>query len=180
MNAAKKALENSKDLFPQLNHQKRVIAHSLKKQKVTNDSHTGKDEEEKDYSRSRDAKLPKQYQMRDRSISEISSSSFESDNKSSGKRKRKPKKKETKPPRKEEPQRSGSGKSFERIEDEFSSLSDAIFEEFEDDVSKIGNMSPGNVLSTMSTENASFENSVEMFKVHGGEDVSDLESGELS
>ncbi|XP_063237881.1 ribonuclease 3-like isoform X2 [Bacillus rossius redtenbacheri] len=32
MNAARKALENSKDLFPQLDHQKRVIAKSVKKQ----------------------------------------------------------------------------------------------------------------------------------------------------
>ncbi|EDS39403.1 ribonuclease iii [Culex quinquefasciatus] len=34
INAAKQALENSKDLFPQLDHQKRVIAQSLKRQKV--------------------------------------------------------------------------------------------------------------------------------------------------
>uniref|UniRef100_A0A182QBA2 Ribonuclease 3 n=1 Tax=Anopheles farauti TaxID=69004 RepID=A0A182QBA2_9DIPT len=34
MNAAKQALENSKDLFPQLDHQRRVIAQSLKRQKV--------------------------------------------------------------------------------------------------------------------------------------------------
>lgn len=33
MNAAKQALENSRDLFPQLDHQKRVIAKSIKKQK---------------------------------------------------------------------------------------------------------------------------------------------------
>ncbi|XP_017097521.2 ribonuclease 3 [Drosophila bipectinata] len=32
MNAAKQALENSRDLFPQLDHQKRVIAKSIKKQ----------------------------------------------------------------------------------------------------------------------------------------------------
>ncbi|XP_067633048.1 ribonuclease 3 [Eurosta solidaginis] len=35
MNAAKQALENSRDLFPQLDHQKRVIAKSIKKQKCT-------------------------------------------------------------------------------------------------------------------------------------------------
>uniref|UniRef100_A0A8D8FR72 Ribonuclease 3 n=2 Tax=Culex pipiens TaxID=7175 RepID=A0A8D8FR72_CULPI len=34
VNAAKQALENSKDLFPQLDHQKHVIAQSLKRQKV--------------------------------------------------------------------------------------------------------------------------------------------------
>ncbi|XP_058064829.1 ribonuclease 3-like, partial [Anopheles bellator] len=34
MNAAQEALEKSKDLFPQLDHQKRVIAQSLKRQKV--------------------------------------------------------------------------------------------------------------------------------------------------
>lgn len=38
MNAAKQALENSKDLFPQLDHQKRVIAQSLKRQKVRRSS----------------------------------------------------------------------------------------------------------------------------------------------
>uniref|UniRef100_A0AAG5DGQ9 Ribonuclease 3 n=1 Tax=Anopheles atroparvus TaxID=41427 RepID=A0AAG5DGQ9_ANOAO len=38
MNAAKQALENSKDLFPQLDHQKRVIAQSLKRQKVPRSS----------------------------------------------------------------------------------------------------------------------------------------------
>ncbi|XP_039449550.2 ribonuclease 3-like, partial [Culex pipiens pallens] len=37
MNAAKQALENSKDLFPQLDRQKRTIAQSLKRQKVRTD-----------------------------------------------------------------------------------------------------------------------------------------------
>lgn len=36
MNAAKQALENSEDLFPQLDHQKRVIAQSIKRQRDKN------------------------------------------------------------------------------------------------------------------------------------------------
>lgn len=42
MNAAKKALENSHDLFPQLDHQKRVIAKSMKQQRkqVRSSSHS--------------------------------------------------------------------------------------------------------------------------------------------
>lgn len=43
MNAAKKALEMSSDLFPQLDHQKRVIAKSMKRQKYPN--HARKSEE---------------------------------------------------------------------------------------------------------------------------------------
>uniref|UniRef100_A0A182NUA6 Ribonuclease 3 n=1 Tax=Anopheles dirus TaxID=7168 RepID=A0A182NUA6_9DIPT len=41
MNAAKQALENSKDLFPQLDHQRRVIAQSLKRQKVPRSAGVG-------------------------------------------------------------------------------------------------------------------------------------------
>lgn len=70
MNAAKKALENSRDLFPQLDHQKRVIAKSIKKQtgkelnmemenflktKIKNVAQTLEDE----------SHLPKQYRLRE-------------------------------------------------------------------------------------------------------------------
>ncbi|XP_045475707.1 ribonuclease 3 [Harmonia axyridis] len=61
MNAAKKALKISENLFPQLDHQKRVIAKSLKKQKT-----------KKRRSRSRSVKSPEQYsrkRCRSRSIS---------------------------------------------------------------------------------------------------------------
>ncbi|XP_055597809.1 ribonuclease 3-like [Uranotaenia lowii] len=83
MNAAKKALENSKDLFPQLDHQKRVIAQSLKRQKVRRSSADPGDDQSR-YGHSSDSesssnndssnrrrrrcvpespKLPKQYQQ---------------------------------------------------------------------------------------------------------------------
>ncbi|CAG9760358.1 unnamed protein product [Ceutorhynchus assimilis] len=54
MNAAKKALEISHNLFPQLNHQKRVIAKSMNKRKNTKSS---KDVDR----RKRDSKSPKSY-----------------------------------------------------------------------------------------------------------------------
>ncbi|XP_055541222.1 ribonuclease 3 [Wyeomyia smithii] len=48
MNAAKQALENSKDLFPQLDHQKRVIAQSLKRQRVRRSSLDERSEDQLD------------------------------------------------------------------------------------------------------------------------------------
>lgn len=86
MNAAKKALENSKNLFPQLDHQKRVIANSLKRQKVkrkprdnesNNDPVSSEERTAKDSDN--ESRLPKQYQKRANIISDasdISSSSF--------------------------------------------------------------------------------------------------------
>ncbi|XP_062547442.1 ribonuclease 3 [Armigeres subalbatus] len=88
MNAAKKALENSKDLFPQLDHQKRVIAQSLKRQRVRRGSADDRSDDqdrrdggssESSYSNERSSdsyrkrrrrvpeapQLPKQYQMKE-------------------------------------------------------------------------------------------------------------------
>ncbi|CAO1415592.1 unnamed protein product [Diamesa hyperborea] len=85
MNAAKKALENSKNLFPQLDHQRRVIEKSLKHQKVkymnnanSLDDITDSDMDSKSHKLSdNESKLPTQYQARRGSnlsdISEISS-----------------------------------------------------------------------------------------------------------
>lgn len=59
MNAAKQALENSQDLFPQLDHQRRVIAKSMKKQKypqkIKNDSDNSNsgDDDDESYSKTR-------------------------------------------------------------------------------------------------------------------------------
>jgi ribonuclease III len=87
MNAAKKALENSKNLFPQLDHQKRVIAHSLKRQKVKqkprdleNSAEDVSGEEPASRMSDGESRLPKQYQKRINIISDasdISSSSLD-------------------------------------------------------------------------------------------------------
>lgn len=84
MNAAKKALENSKNLFPQLDHQKRVIANSLKRQKVKRKPRENSNESVSDEEVVRkvcdESRLPKQYQKRVNIISDasdISSSSLE-------------------------------------------------------------------------------------------------------
>lgn len=87
MNAAKKALENSKNLFPQLDHQKKVIANSLKRQKVkkphesdSNDNSQGDSSVEKIKSRtsSLETRVPKQYRLNIVSdASDISSSSLD-------------------------------------------------------------------------------------------------------
>ncbi|ERL92233.1 hypothetical protein D910_09551 [Dendroctonus ponderosae] len=53
MNAAKKALELSQDLFPQLDHQKRVIVKSLKRQRKHKNS--------KNPHQQRDTKSPESY-----------------------------------------------------------------------------------------------------------------------
>jgi ribonuclease-3 len=84
MNAAKKALEMSKDLFPQLDHQKRVIANSLKRQKVKrpreNSTERVSSEEPVTKLSDGESRLPKQYQKRINIISDasdISSSSLD-------------------------------------------------------------------------------------------------------
>ncbi|XP_033156119.1 ribonuclease 3 [Drosophila mauritiana] len=71
MNAAKQALENSRDLFPQLDHQKRVIAKSIKKQ-TGNELDNDSDRQPQDEKIKRpkyatplqdESHLPKQYRM---------------------------------------------------------------------------------------------------------------------
>lgn len=106
MNAAKKALENSKDLFPQLDHQKRVIAQSLKRQRVRRGSMDDRSDDPdrldggssgssspSDSLRKRRRRvpetpqLPKQYQMKD------SDSDMSADEREKKKRSRRPRKK---------------------------------------------------------------------------------------
>lgn len=79
MNAAKAALENSRDLFPQLDHQKRVIAQSIKRQKgkdysmngasASGTSNGGIDHNERLHRRDvlldDESNLPKQYRTRE-------------------------------------------------------------------------------------------------------------------
>lgn len=88
MNAAKKALENSKNLFPQLDHQKRVIAKSLQRQKVKRKLREGSTEQQDDDNSCSsnenskisdgESRLPKQYQKRAQGISDASDISSES------------------------------------------------------------------------------------------------------
>lgn len=92
MNAAKAALENSRDLFPQLDHQKRVIAQSIKRQKhrdsssqvyTSNSADLAKNDDLRNVVGHRgggsaaliddESNLPKQYRMRE----DISSDEFE-------------------------------------------------------------------------------------------------------
>lgn len=69
MEAAKKALENSSELFPQLDYQKRVMAHSMKRQKGKSFDGDRKRGHSTDLQRSMrkedDSNLPKQYRVRD-------------------------------------------------------------------------------------------------------------------
>lgn len=70
MNAAKQALENSRDLFPQLDHQKRVIAKSIKKQtgrELNTEENTQKEEKKPKFTAPMEdeSHLPKQYRERE-------------------------------------------------------------------------------------------------------------------
>ncbi|XP_013101802.2 ribonuclease 3 [Stomoxys calcitrans] len=70
MNAAKQALENSRDLFPQLDHQKRVIAKSIKKQtgrEINQDAEPTPKEQKQRYTDliADESHLPKQYRERE-------------------------------------------------------------------------------------------------------------------
>lgn len=86
MEAAKKALENSSELFPQLDYQKRVMAHSMKRQKGKHFDGDRKRGRHADESHRKpfddDSNLPKQYRFRDKSkdnSSDALGSSSESD-----------------------------------------------------------------------------------------------------
>lgn len=84
MEAAKKALENSSELFPQLDYQKRVMAHSIKRQKgkdSDNDRNSSRSEERQNFRENfgdDDSNLPKQYRTRGK-LSQDNSSSNDSD-----------------------------------------------------------------------------------------------------
>lgn len=149
MNAAKKALENSKNLFPQLDHQKRVIANSLKRQKVKrkprdpeNCSENVSDSENGRKMSDGESRLPKQYQKRINIISDasdISSSSLdESDDNNdsdSSKEPQEPKNEsedEISPPKDppELPTEPISSPELTKNEDDFSELSDGELDDF--------------------------------------------------
>lgn len=103
MNAAKSALDNSRDLFPQLDHQKRVILKSIKKQRgrdyQVGDAGDGSNDRSNSPNCTQDMRddesnLPKQY----RSKQDISSDELvtDSDNNDGKKSKRKLKKRKKK------------------------------------------------------------------------------------
>lgn len=69
MEAAKKALENSSELFPQLDYQKRVMAHSMKRQKgkpFDSDRNRGQQRSMRKNGDD-DSNLPKQYRVKEKS-----------------------------------------------------------------------------------------------------------------
>lgn len=75
MEAAKKALENSAELFPQLDYQKRVMAHSMKRQKgkyFDGDRKLGRADGSRKPADD-DSNLPKQYRFRYKSKKDYSS-----------------------------------------------------------------------------------------------------------
>ncbi|XP_039446763.1 ribonuclease 3-like [Culex pipiens pallens] len=194
MNAAKQALENSKDLFPQLDHQKRVIAQSLKRQKVRTGDRS--DHERRDSSdsgtdsyRKRRRKvvpdspqLPKQYQVK---------SDSESDDSERERRRRRGKKKEPAP--KETRPAVPLVEQYEALSDEADMGLEAISESDEDfggggaaTAKKEHSSSLTSLVSADEDESAekvdkpvTFANSVQMFKVEGSPFSSDLESGEI-
>lgn len=162
MNAAKKALENSQDLFPQLDHQKRVIARSVKRQKRSPDDSKRRDSPSESSTGSKhnlfdDSNLPKQYRAREdisseEDFSDSDSSSSESSRSSSSEKsfERRPKSRKRK--------RSVENQTDENLQDILSSVSDEEIPE----------------------EKISYEEGAEIYKVANTEDLSsDLESGEL-
>lgn len=105
MNAAKSALDNSRDLFPQLDHQKRVILKSIKKQRgrdyPVNDAGDGNDRSNSPNCNQDieddESNLPKQYRSKqDISSDELVTDSDNRDDKKSKKKLKKRKKKKHK------------------------------------------------------------------------------------
>ncbi|EDW01197.1 ribonuclease 3 [Drosophila grimshawi] len=97
MNAAKQALENSRDLFPQLDHQKRVIAKSIKKQ-TGNEMDTEADRPHDERAKKPkyapplkdESHLPKQYRMHENISSDELPEDDEDDNDNTNKTLRSP------------------------------------------------------------------------------------------
>lgn len=95
MNAAKQALENSRALFPQLDHQKRVIAKSIKKQTGSEMDTDADKQNQDDQAKAKkpryaafledESHLPKQYRMHE-NISSDELPEDDEDDKASGKR----------------------------------------------------------------------------------------------
>lgn len=193
MNAAKQALENSKGLFPQLDHQKRVIARSMRKQKgIPNDS--GNEFEGGNFndfenlsSDDEDSRLPMQYRRRassdsseqkddDRSRKRSRSASTKPSPSTTTTRPTKSSKKKRKRKRRTNSCTSQTPSSVcqsekltpKLVEDYFSALSD-------DDTCNIESLDN----DQENTKNM-FETSVEPFKIEGTECLSsDVESGEI-
>ncbi len=205
MNAAKKALENSRDLFPQLDHQKRVILKSIKKQRgrdyQVGDSGDGNDRSNSpSYKQTMDdeSNLPKQYRSKqDISSDELQTDSDDYDDKKSKKKLKKRKKKKRKRKSSEVSEISLQSVSNAEIEMPFNdrrkSLS-SISDDFDNDRSRVEDRkyNKPNVLSleryldAMVTENQMVEQSVvedispEQSIVEDISPEQSAESGELS
>lgn len=123
MNAAKQALDNARELFPQLDHQKRVIAKSIKKQKREHSRNSPDLSPDENVSTKRnfmdpndDSNLPKQYRLRHYSSSdETNEESRKSDSteEPSPHKKKKKKKKRNKRAHKEDESEIESGELVE-------------------------------------------------------------------
>uniref|UniRef100_T1GFQ2 RNase III domain-containing protein n=1 Tax=Megaselia scalaris TaxID=36166 RepID=T1GFQ2_MEGSC len=123
MNAAKQALDNARELFPQLDHQKRVIAKSIKKQKREHSRNSPDLSPDENVSTKRnfmdpndDSNLPKQYRLRHYSSSdETNEESRKSDSteEPSPHKKKKKKKKRNKKAHKEDESEIESGELVE-------------------------------------------------------------------
>ncbi|XP_059611847.1 ribonuclease 3 [Phlebotomus argentipes] len=165
MNAAKKALENSQDLFPQLDHQKRVIARSVKRQKGSSMESKRRDIPldglgiDKKFSLFDDSNLPKQYRSREDISSEEDFSDSESSSNDSSMSSLSEKSVKVRPVKSRKRKRSPDNEdSKEDLQDILSSVSD----------------------EEMPEEKVTYEDAAEIYKVAGTEDLSsDLESGEL-
>lgn len=196
MNAAKQALENSKDLFPQLDHQKRVIARSMRKQKVPVGSHDFKDRKNDRRGNSSDHesnKLPMQYRKRANVSTDDSNdnSKFDSDHsaacgksqasKKRNKRKRRRTTSTSSPKIRVTPP---NAPSVGKIE--YSSLSDNSLSSADADESllwikksEIKKMEKD--LCELDDGNSNYSAQVACMKVDGTEDLSsDVESGEIA
>ncbi|CAD7089834.1 unnamed protein product [Hermetia illucens] len=165
MNAAKYALENSRELFPQLDHQRRVISQSIKQQgkgsNIRSDSPTGSNFRGSIYARDAgdDSHLPKQYRIReDVSSDELSVSSDDYKRDTQKRKKRKHKKKRSR-------SSSKAKSSVEKRDDD--SNSDTQCHPEKDSSKKKDHRT------------YTSEKSGSYLKVSEAEEVSDVESGEI-
>ncbi|XP_055387198.1 ribonuclease 3 [Condylostylus longicornis] len=177
MNAAKTALENSRELFPQLDHQKRVITKSINRQKgkFSNEEVTGEMKlEENELKRGSyfpvdDSHLPKQYRMQE----DISSDELEISDEETlieNKLKKKPRKRK----KKKRKQATTPEKSFAKMH--FTTFSD-----IKENVAK-SSKNRSNLKQKLAYHSISYENIFEVLNdsLENISSSTEMESGEIT
>lgn len=188
MNAAKKALENSKELFPQLIHQKKVIANSMKRQNATvpnnsslsNSQLNDYEESIKQYIKTKcsdDSNLPMQYRKKKEAIKSFSTEENDSLTDENNSDKERVDKRSVKRKRKRKYKEISEVEFVESVEQQL----EVISSDEDSLMPRNDEIIPKTPLTNGQKEMSNFFNSVLIYKPDNLDELtaSDLESGEI-